>query len=130
MLYKKIEEKKNMHSIRIYFGFNVLRSASKLKRGVIEKKWWVLLVFRIREFSFLQYFCCLFCFCRESWWGHFPWILFSHIYFTFFMIRLSSTFLWIFFPMWSSVFVVFLSLNPMSILHELLDTSTVQLLTK
>ena len=38
MLYKKIEEKKNMHSIRIYFGFNVLRSASKLKRGVIEKK--------------------------------------------------------------------------------------------
>jgi hypothetical protein len=38
MLYKKIEEKKNMHSIRIDFGFNVLRGASKLKRGVIEKK--------------------------------------------------------------------------------------------
>ena len=37
MLYKKIEEKKNMHSIRTDFGFNLLHSASKLKRGVIEK---------------------------------------------------------------------------------------------
>jgi hypothetical protein len=27
-----------MHSIRTDFGFNLLRSASKLKRGVIEKK--------------------------------------------------------------------------------------------
>jgi hypothetical protein len=36
-----------MHSIRTDFGFYLLHSASKLKRGVIEKKWWVLLVFRI-----------------------------------------------------------------------------------
>jgi hypothetical protein len=36
-----------MHSIRTDFGFYLLQSASKLKRGVIEKKWWVLLVFRI-----------------------------------------------------------------------------------
>jgi hypothetical protein len=36
-----------MHSIRTDFGFNLLHSASKLKRGVIEKKWWVLLVFHI-----------------------------------------------------------------------------------
>ena len=36
-----------MHSIRTDFGFNLLHSASKLKRGVIEKKWWVLSVFRI-----------------------------------------------------------------------------------
>jgi hypothetical protein len=50
-----------MHSIRTYFGFNLLRSASKLKRGEIEQNWWVLLVFRIREFSFPQYFCCFFC---------------------------------------------------------------------
>jgi hypothetical protein len=35
-----------MHSIRTDFGFNLLHSASKLNRGVIEKKWWVLLVFR------------------------------------------------------------------------------------
>ena len=27
-----------MHSIRTDFGFNLLRSASKLRRGVIEKK--------------------------------------------------------------------------------------------
>ena len=27
-----------MHSIRTDFGFNLLHSASKLKRGVIEKK--------------------------------------------------------------------------------------------
>jgi hypothetical protein len=36
-----------MHSIRTDFEFNLLHSASKLKRGVIGKKWWVLLVFRI-----------------------------------------------------------------------------------
>jgi hypothetical protein len=36
-----------MHSIRTDFGFYLLHSASKLRRGVIEKKWWVLLVFRI-----------------------------------------------------------------------------------
>jgi hypothetical protein len=94
-----------MHSIRTDFGFNLLSSASKLKRGVIEKNWWVLLVFRIREFSFLQYFCCFFC--RESWWGHCPWIIFSQIYFTFFMIYASRLrFYEPFFPMWSSVFVL------------------------
>jgi hypothetical protein len=38
-----------MHSIRTDFGFNLLRSASKLKRGVIEQIWWVLLIFRIRD---------------------------------------------------------------------------------
>jgi hypothetical protein len=27
--------------------------------------------------------------CRESWWGHCPWIVFSQIYFTFFMIYAS-----------------------------------------
>jgi hypothetical protein len=45
-----------MHSIE----FNLLHSESNLKRGVIEKVWWVLLVFRIREFSFPQYFCWFF----------------------------------------------------------------------
>ena len=40
---------------------------------------------------FLPPICLLFfCFCffavRESWWGHCPWISFSQIYFTFFMI--------------------------------------------
>jgi hypothetical protein len=49
-----------MHSIRTDFGFNLLCSASKLKRGVIEQIWWVLLIFRIREFSFPQYFCWFF----------------------------------------------------------------------
>jgi hypothetical protein len=47
-----IRGEKNLHSIRTDFGFNLLRSASKLKRGVIEQIWWVLLIFRIREFSF------------------------------------------------------------------------------
>jgi hypothetical protein len=120
-------------------------------------------------------------FCREFWWGHCPWIVFSQIYFTFFMIyasrlrvydiRLSSTCLW-YTPLvyvfmiyasrlrvydirlsstclwYTSLVYVFMnlfiqcgllcmffvdfvfSLNPMSILHELLDTYTVQLLTK
>ena len=49
-----------MHSIRTDFGFNLLCSASKLKRGVIEKNWWVFLIFLIREFSFHQYFCWFF----------------------------------------------------------------------
>jgi hypothetical protein len=32
----------------------------------------------------------VFCFfCRESWWGHCSWIIFSHIYFTLFMIYAS-----------------------------------------
>ena len=41
------------------------------------------LVFRIRGFFFPNIFCC------ESWWGHCPWIVFSQIYFTFFMIYAS-----------------------------------------
>ena len=49
-----------MHSIRTDFGFNLLHRASKLKTGIIEKVWWLLLVFRICEFSFPQYFCCFF----------------------------------------------------------------------
>jgi hypothetical protein len=35
--YTKKLRRKNMHSIRTDFGFNLLHSASKLKRGVIEK---------------------------------------------------------------------------------------------
>jgi hypothetical protein len=53
-------------SVPYDFGFNLLHSASKLKRGIIEKTWWVLLVFRIREFFFPQYVCCFVFFCRES----------------------------------------------------------------
>ena len=49
-----------MHSIRTDFGFSLLCNASKLKRGIIEKNWWVHLVFRIREFFFPQYFCWFF----------------------------------------------------------------------
>jgi len=94
-----------MHSIRTDFGFNLLRSASKLKRGVIEKIWWVLLVFRIREFSFPNLFVGFFL----------PWIVMgtlsvnhfqSNLFYILYDIRLSSTFLWLFFPMWSSVFVL------------------------
>ena len=36
MLHKTNWGEKNKHSIRTDFGFNLLRSASKLKRGVIE----------------------------------------------------------------------------------------------
>ena len=36
MLIQKNWGEKNMHSIRTDFGFNLLHSASKLKRGVIE----------------------------------------------------------------------------------------------
>ena len=129
MLYKKNWGEKNMHSIRTDFGFNLLHSASKLKRGVkCEKKNGKCFWFSV--FSFPQYFCCFF-FCRESWWGHCPWIIFSQISLTFFMIYASRLpFHEPFFSMWSSVFVWFFFLNPMSILHELLDTFTIQLLTK
>jgi hypothetical protein len=33
---KKLRRNKTTHTIRTDFGFNLLRSASKLKRGVIE----------------------------------------------------------------------------------------------
>ena len=83
-------------------------------------------------FSFPQYFCCFFL----------PWIVMvtlsvnhfqSNLFNILYDIRLSSTFLWTFFS--NVIFCVcsllfFFSLNPMSILPELLDTSTVQLLTK
>jgi hypothetical protein len=46
-------------------------------------------------------------FFRESWWGHCPWIIFSQIYLTFFMIYASRLrFYEPFFPMWSFVFVL------------------------
>ena len=41
MLYninKRLRRKKTTHTIRTDFGFNLLRSASKLNRGVIELK--------------------------------------------------------------------------------------------
>jgi hypothetical protein len=41
---KKLRRNKTTHTIRTDFGFNLLRSASKLKRGVID--WWVILIFR------------------------------------------------------------------------------------
>ena len=129
MLYKKNWGEKNMHSIRTDFGFNLLHSASKLKRGVIGKKWWVLLVFRI--FLPPNIFLGLFL----PWIGirtlsvnHFQSNLFNILY----DICLLSMFLWTFFFQWNllCLFFVVYFLNPMSILHELLDTYTVQLLTK
>jgi hypothetical protein len=50
--------------------------------------------------------------CRESWWGHCPWIIFSQIYFTFFMIYASH--LRFYEPFFSMCFffVVFFFLNP------------------
>ena len=63
MVYKKIEEKKNMHFIRTDFGFNLLHNASKLKRGVIEKK--MVGAFGFPYFPFPNIFVVFF-FCRES----------------------------------------------------------------
>ena len=86
---KLIEEKKNKHSIRTDFGFNLLRSASKLKRGVIEGtggcfcNWFSVFMDFSSPIFFVGFFCC------EPWWGHCPWIVFSQIYFTFFMIYAS-----------------------------------------
>ena len=51
---------KNMHIIRTDFGFNLLRSASKLKRGVIEGTgglFWILLIV---DFSSPIFFVVLF----------------------------------------------------------------------
>jgi hypothetical protein len=36
------------------------------------------------------FFPIIFCWFRESWWGHCPWIVFSQIYFTFFKINVPS----------------------------------------
>ena len=38
---------------------------------------------------FLPQYFLLVCLCRESWWGHCPWIVFTQIYFTFFTIYAS-----------------------------------------
>ena len=130
MLHTKKNRTKTKHSIRTDFWFNLLCSASKLKRGVIERTgggfWFSVLVDFSSPIFFVGFFSC------ESWWGHCPWIVFSQIYFTFFMIYASRLrFYEPFFSMWSSVFVLcWFFFNPMSILHELLDTYTVQLLTK
>ena len=80
-------------------------SASKLKRGVIERTgggfWFSVLVDFSSPIFFVGFFSC------ESWWGHCPWIVFSQIYFTFFMIYASRLrFYEPFFSMWSSVFVL------------------------
>jgi hypothetical protein len=65
----------------------------------------VFFVFRIRGFFFPNIFCCFFC--CESWWGHCSWIVFSQIYFTFFMIYASRLrFYEPFNSMWSSVYVL------------------------
>jgi hypothetical protein len=48
-------EEKKIHTIRTDFGFNLLRSASKLKRGVIEGTGGLFWSFVI-DFS-PQYFC-------------------------------------------------------------------------
>ena len=134
MLYKKIEEKKNKHSIRTDFGFNLLHSASKLKRGVIEKIggcfWFSVFV----NFSSPNIFVGFF---------FLPWIVVGRD-----IVRESFSVKFILHSLWYTplvyvfmnlffqcgllcmFFVHFFSLNPMSILHELLDTYTVQLLTK
>ena len=83
-----------MHSIRTDFRFNLLCSASKLKRGVIEKKWWVLLVFRIfLPPIFLLVFFLPWIVMGTLSVNHFQSNLFNILY----DIRLSSTFLWTFF---------------------------------
>ena len=83
-----------MHSIRTDFGFNLWRSASKLKRSVIENNWWVLLVFA---------YSWIFLFFR--WVFFLPWIVMetlsvnhfqSNLFYILYGIRVSSTFLWTF----------------------------------
>jgi hypothetical protein len=90
-----------MHSIRTDFGFNLLHRASKLKTGIIEKVWWLLLVFRICEFSFPQYFCCFFYAVNRD--GDIVRESFSV---KFMLHSLWYTSVIYVFPMWSSVFVL------------------------
>ena len=76
---KKLRRKKNTHTIRTDFGFNLLHSASKLKKDVIEGTGELFWFFVIVDFSspiFLLVFMC-----RETWWGHCPCIVFSQICF-------------------------------------------------
>ena len=82
----------------------LLRSASKLKRGVIVGTggcfWFSVFVDFSSPIFFVVFVCCQF------WWGHCPWIVFSQIYFTFFMIYASRlSFYEPFYSMWSSVYV-------------------------
>jgi hypothetical protein len=111
-----------MHSIRTDFGFNLLCSASKLKRGVTEKKLVGAFGFPY-SWIFLPPILLVF---------FLPWIVMgtlsvnhfqSNLFYILYDIRLSSTFLWTFF--FNVIFCVcsllFFFLNPMSILHELLD---------
>ena len=129
MLCKKLR-RKNVHSIRTDFGFHLLRSASKLKRGVIKKKLvgnfdfpysWIFL-----PPIFLLVFFLLWIVMGTLSVNNFQ----SNLFYIVYDIRLSSTFLWTFFSNLTCVCSLFFFLNPMSILHELVDTSTVQLLTK
>ena len=85
-----------MHSIRTDFGFNLLRSASKLKRGVIKGTggcfWFSVFVDFSSPIFFVGFFLL--------------WILMgtlsvnrfqSNLFYILYDIRLSSTFLWTFF---------------------------------
>ena len=133
MLYKTIEEKKTCIPSELILDLICCSSASKLKRGVTEKKLVDAFGFPY-SWIFLPPIFLLFFFL--------PWIVMgtlsvnhfqSNLFYILYDIRLSSTFLWTFFS--NVIFCVcsllfFFSLNPMSILPELLDTSTVQLLTK
>ena len=102
-----MRRKKNMHSIRTDFGFNLLQSASKLKRGVIEKNGG--------------------CFWFSYSWSFLPPIFLLDFFFAVnrdedivresFSVKFNLHSLWytslvyvfmnLFFPMWSSVFVLF-----------------------
>jgi hypothetical protein len=72
----------------------LLRSASKLKRGVIEGTGELFWFFVIVDFSSPIFFLGFMC--RESWWGHCPCIVFSQIYF----ILLCLFFVGFFFSTW------------------------------
>ena len=117
-----------MHSIRTDFGFNLLRTSSKLKTGVIEKK-------LVGAFDFP--YSWIFLPPIFLWVFFLPWIMMrtlsvnhfqSNWFYILYDIRLSSTFLWTFFSIvifcvCSLLFV----LNPMSILHEWLKKIPYQL---
>jgi hypothetical protein len=97
--------RKNTHTIRTDFGFNLLPSSSKLKRGVIKGICRLFWFFVIVDFSSPIFFVVFMC--HKSWWGHCPLIVFSQIYCTFFMIyTYRLRFCEPFFSMWSSVFVL------------------------
>jgi len=76
-----------MHSIRNDFGFNLLRSASKLKSCVIEGTGGLFWFSMIVDFSFPIVFVGFYV--SRIVMRYCPWIVFSQIYFTFFMIYAS-----------------------------------------